>query len=336
MVLAGGKVNGSAAAARRFGSRASTVYRKKSTNPVDNGCPKGMELYKTSVAATPTTCQVGEVTSCPPGFACFKSSIDGTHQCCGRRDTCPENSAAFINPLSHAPVNCGAMAGCPEAFFCYMPSAGEHGACCSLDVVSGLCGQGTSLLNERGRAVACDKVPCPVGFNCVMRFNVSFCCPNEAAPPQSAYHYSRGSGKCEKFVYSGCSGNDNRFQSEDACERFCKNAVLCPRESPLVDPDGRMTTCSATASCMPRYQCHITDRRSFCCRKPDLSEACPRGQRPFMDVVDMTPMICDGDAVTAQCPNGYKCEWNRIYKHGYCCMSASSLATLLKRTEENF
>ena len=35
--------------------------------------------------------------------------------------------------------------------------------------------------------------------------------------------------ECEKFVYSGCGGNANNFQSRDACESRCKIGACCYR-----------------------------------------------------------------------------------------------------------
>lgn len=35
------------------------------------------------------------------------------------------------------------------------------------------------------------------------------------------YFYNTQSGRCEKFTYSGCGGNENRFMSEDDCIKSC-------------------------------------------------------------------------------------------------------------------
>lgn len=35
------------------------------------------------------------------------------------------------------------------------------------------------------------------------------------------WRYDSLTGKCVQFVYGGCGGNENRFQSEQECERFC-------------------------------------------------------------------------------------------------------------------
>ncbi|XP_059800832.1 tissue factor pathway inhibitor isoform X1 [Hypanus sabinus] len=37
------------------------------------------------------------------------------------------------------------------------------------------------------------------------------------------WYYHRESGQCRPFIYSGCKGNANRFQTPEDCEANCKN-----------------------------------------------------------------------------------------------------------------
>uniref|UniRef100_A0A224Y278 Pancreatic trypsin inhibitor n=1 Tax=Rhipicephalus zambeziensis TaxID=60191 RepID=A0A224Y278_9ACAR len=37
------------------------------------------------------------------------------------------------------------------------------------------------------------------------------------------WFYNVRSGECETFVYGGCGGNDNNYESEEECEFACKN-----------------------------------------------------------------------------------------------------------------
>lgn len=38
-----------------------------------------------------------------------------------------------------------------------------------------------------------------------------------------SYYYNRETGECEEFIYGGCGGNENRFDTKQECEDFCVN-----------------------------------------------------------------------------------------------------------------
>jgi hypothetical protein len=35
------------------------------------------------------------------------------------------------------------------------------------------------------------------------------------------YFFNKTSQKCEPFIYGGCGGNENRYESEEACQKVC-------------------------------------------------------------------------------------------------------------------
>ncbi|VDN20225.1 unnamed protein product [Dibothriocephalus latus] len=37
------------------------------------------------------------------------------------------------------------------------------------------------------------------------------------------YGYNSTSGHCEQFIYGGCGGNDNRFESLEECKDKCEH-----------------------------------------------------------------------------------------------------------------
>ncbi|XP_028404654.1 PI-stichotoxin-Hcr2e-like [Dendronephthya gigantea] len=47
------------------------------------------------------------------------------------------------------------------------------------------------------------------------------------------YFYNSTSGECEHFVYGGCQGNENNFQTLNECEQTCTDICLLPKEPGL-------------------------------------------------------------------------------------------------------
>ncbi|GFY60856.1 kunitz-type U19-barytoxin-Tl1a [Trichonephila inaurata madagascariensis] len=37
------------------------------------------------------------------------------------------------------------------------------------------------------------------------------------------YYFNKESGKCERFDYGGCQGNDNRFNTKEECQAMCEH-----------------------------------------------------------------------------------------------------------------
>jgi hypothetical protein len=46
---------------------------------------------------------------------------------------------------------------------------------------------------------------------------------------QLRWHFDRKSQHCHSFLYSGCGGNANRFESYQACASICKEAPRTPK-----------------------------------------------------------------------------------------------------------
>lgn len=38
---------------------------------------------------------------------------------------------------------------------------------------------------------------------------------------EASWYFDRNSNRCQSFVYGGCEGNANRFNTEEQCERQC-------------------------------------------------------------------------------------------------------------------
>lgn len=45
--------------------------------------------------------------------------------------------------------------------------------------------------------------------------------PQECHGRYRRWHYSNVGKNCREFIYGGCGGNDNNFESQSACEARC-------------------------------------------------------------------------------------------------------------------
>ncbi|XP_062816831.1 actinia tenebrosa protease inhibitors isoform X1 [Anolis carolinensis] len=46
------------------------------------------------------------------------------------------------------------------------------------------------------------------------------------------YYYNHNHKQCETFIYGGCLGNGNKFQTPESCEKWCKVSKVLPMPSP--------------------------------------------------------------------------------------------------------
>uniref|UniRef100_A0A914QQP8 BPTI/Kunitz inhibitor domain-containing protein n=1 Tax=Panagrolaimus davidi TaxID=227884 RepID=A0A914QQP8_9BILA len=331
-----------------------TIERLRTTTtprfPPENqaGCLLGQDPFQDPLGNQSLECNPNIVGTCPPGFSCHKSHSRSVHICCGVTSVCPRNSAAFINPVSQSPIACSLATGCPAGFFCFKSpylDSGSSGICCSEDPVASLCDHGLSLRNREGKAVRCSSsTTCPRGYNCLNRFNMSICCPSsenicsqplhtgltcEESPPQAVYYFDVQSKGCQQFQFSGCSGNDNRFESLTSCQNYCKLLAVCSVGAPLIQLNGELASCTEEISCLAGYTCVFTTEGNYCCPKPEMTCSLPRDPgaqcSPSDSVHSQTALLWHFSTTETTCvPFEYRgCggNFNRFTSQQHCSMS---------------
>ena len=86
--------------------------------------------------------------------------------------------------------------------------------------------------------------------------------PCDAAIPR--WFFNSQTGKCESFVYGGCQGNANNFQTPDACVQAC-----APNTTNACD----VITCDTAT------QCVFVQTTPLCAQPCNNGGACPQGSK---------------------------------------------------------
>ena len=74
------------------------------------------------------------------------------------------------------------------------------------------CPPGTVELGDR----CVEPEDCPSASQCQQPYVTGPC---RASIP--SWGYNTTTGKCDKFIYGGCRGNENRFCTREECEYVC-------------------------------------------------------------------------------------------------------------------
>lgn len=103
--------------------------------------------------------------------------------------------------------------------------------------MAALCTSGISA--EPPLTSAAPRLPRP-HVNLLQAAPDAFCTlPPETGPCRAAmpsFHFDASAGACKPFLYGGCQGNANRFETEEACQEAA--ALFCSA-APSPAPDAR-------------------------------------------------------------------------------------------------
>ncbi|XP_020933495.1 eppin-like [Sus scrofa] len=81
--------------------------------------------------------------------------------------------------------------------------------------------------------------------------------PKEPGPCLAFFHrwwYDKTNNTCSIFIYGGCKGNHNNFQSQDMCQRFCRKKEKCPSNRARCEMKER-DQCTKHRQCPNKMNC---------------------------------------------------------------------------------
>lgn len=154
-------------------------------------------------------------------------------------------------------------------------------AACEAFVYGGCLGNDNNFESEKQCRDACVE---PVDV-CSLPKRVGMC-----RASMKRWWFNEKTHKCERFIFGGCDGNANNFESREQCEATCPDVVLCPRLPPSTMAADGLQGCRRTTACANRTRCD-SDPSAVC-----TADACDCRSR-FVDY-DGNPVDCSAASST--------------------------------------
>ena len=155
--------------------------------------------------------------------------------------------------------------------------------------------------------VFCIRAPCPQLVSCQPKENPCNLKPDPGTCKAyiPSYFFNSTSGRCEKFIYGGCGGNDNRFSLLEDCREKCGE-----------DPCNRID-CAPGSSCVVNEETGIGE-----CVVDDI---CARVRCGFNTICQVNELTGEAECVPRThpcaailCGPGTICRVNPDTQTGYC------------------
>ncbi|VDD86305.1 unnamed protein product [Enterobius vermicularis] len=263
-----------------------------------DACPRGNPAYsKGSIANQYPIGGCSPASPCEDGFECL--DISSNHYCCPtRKSICSESGGRPKDSSVTTPYDPGLRfdhltgdsshvnVGVSTRYY-YNPSNGQcHSftyngflgnfnnfptlSDCQIFCSRLQCAYGNPLVTGVGMPQKCQRdSDCPVTHQCSVERGV--CCPT----PQTLctqpvrlgdcklsvrqYWYDANTRQCNAFLYTGCQGNDNRFDTMHDSE------PKCPQGRAYTDSTGKFYQCSDASICPVNYECFFDGQVYGCC-----------------------------------------------------------------------
>lgn len=132
--------------------------------------------------------------------------------------------------------------------------------------------------------------------------------PPEQGPCEAAFmkwYFDAERGVCDMFLWGGCGGNDNRFDSQEACEARCADE---PTNPGMVACGARLgDTCAADYFCdFAGEMCDWADATGTCQPRPEI---CPDNIEPVCGCDGRTyDNLCNAQAAGVDAAYSGRCQ----------------------------
>ncbi|XP_056097436.1 papilin-like [Rhinichthys klamathensis goyatoka] len=223
----------------------------------------------------------------------FMSCVDDSD--CANNEKCCSNGCG-LDCMAPVTANPGV---CPSRTY-------EPGMCALIRFVS--CADDSDCANNE----KCCSNGC--GLQCMAPVTAACRLPIDAGPCEAympMWAFDSAAGKCVSFIYGGCKGNGNRFNSQKECEESCgvrnANPGVCPstRYEAEVCTWIRFVSCVNDSDCANNQKC-CSNGCGLQCMAPVTAKpgVCPITNDGTIMCLMKGEELCAGDS---ECPNNQKC-----------------------------